>query len=219
MGKICETVAQDLVSMDAVKNKAPDICAVDQALTIARTAYRASCGKGTFCRDGLCQLCRVVEEVAQDRGSVEDLELLQELCAAIVTAGDCQLSTAAAGLVLQSLESHWEEWREHITRRRCAALVCAPFCHVYIDPGLCTGCGQCLAAAPKGAVAGGQGLIHVVIDDRALKTPGFFQSCPAAAIKKCGPIQPPLPEGPVPVGSFTGGARRRRRGGAPAAEQ
>ena len=212
MSKICETTVPELPSLEAVKEKSPEICAVDQALAIARTAYRASCGRGTFCRDGLCQLCRILEEITRDKGSMEDLELLKELCAAMVTAGDCDLSVTAAGLVLAALETHWEEMSGHITRKRCAAMVCAPFCNVYIDPALCTGCGTCLNFAPKGAVAGGEGLIHVITDDKDLKTPEFLSCCPVEAVKKCGPVIPRLPEAPVPVGSFSARTRRRRGG-------
>ena len=84
---------------------------------------------------------------------------------------------------------------------------------MYIDPALCTGCEICAKAAPEGAIAGGEGMIHVIKDDSRLKNDEFFALCPVAAIKKAGAIKPRVPQEPVPVGSFeaNGGRRRRRR--------
>ena len=68
-----------------------------------------------------------------------------------------------------------------------------------------------------GAVAGGEGMIHVIKKDLLeMKSSDFAAVCPVGAIKKAGLVKPPIPTDPVPVGSFgaaaAGGGRRRRRG-------
>lgn len=216
MKKICEITADGLPAIEEVVNLPEGTCPVCQAAGIARKAHEAVCGRGTFCRDGMYQLYLIPEDISNGRGAVEDLDLLRDCCELIITANECELSVRAAELVKASLEAHADEWRDHIVRRRCRAMECPAGYTLYIDPASCTGCGACMAAAPAGAVAGGEGLIHVIKKDLLeMKTGAFASSCPAGAIRKAGLVRPPIPADPVPVGSFeaaAGGRRRRRRG-------
>ena len=207
MKRLCEITAQ----------LAEGTCPVCQAARIARQAHKSVCGHGTFCRDGMYQLYLIPEDISNGRGSVEDLDLLKDCCELIITANECELSVRTAELVKASLESHYDEWYDHLTRKRCKAMEC-PACYtLYIDPALCNGCGKCVSAAPDGAVAGGEGMIHVIKKDLLeMKSSDFAAVCPVGAIKKAGLVKPPIPTDPVPVGSFgaaaAGGGRRRRRG-------
>ncbi len=218
MKKICEITAEGLPAIEEVTNLAEGVCPVCQAARIARKAHGAICGHGTFCRDGMYQLYLIPEDISNGRGSVEDLDLLKDCCELIIKANECELSVRTAELIKTSLETHYDEWYDHLTRKRCKAMEC-PACYtLYIDPALCNGCGKCLGAAPENAVVGGEGMIHVIKKDLlAMKTGEFAAVCPVGAIKKAGLIKPPVPTDPVPVGSFgagagAGGGRRRRRG-------
>lgn len=215
MIKNCEMTAAGLPGVDEIINKAEDVCPVQWAAGVAHKAHQATCGRDVFCRDGLNQLYLIITEITNDRGSVEDLDLLRELCDTIMLGAGCELSYKAAELVKASLDNYGDDWRDHMVKRKCAAFQCKPFYSLYIDPNACTGCGECLKHAPEGAVAGGEGMIHVIKKDAELKTDEFMGCCPASAIKKAGMVKPPLPPEPVPVGSFgsnAGGGRRRRRG-------
>ena len=217
MKRICEITAEGLPAVEEVTQLAEGTCPVCQAARIARQAHKSVCGHGTFCRDGMYQLYLIPEDISNGRGSVEDLDLLKDCCELIITANECELSVRTAELVKASLESHYDEWYDHLTRKRCKAMEC-PACYtLYIDPALCNGCGKCVSAAPDGAVAGGEGMIPVI--KKALlemKSSDFAAVCPVGAIKKAGLVKPPIPTDPVPVGSFgaaaAGGGRRRRRG-------
>ncbi len=217
MKKICGITAEGLPSVEEIVQGAEGVCPVCQAARIARKAHQSVCGHGTFCRDGMYQLYLIPEDISNGRGSVEDLDLLKDCCELIITANECELSVRTAELVKASLEAHYAEWNDQLTRKRCKAMEC-PACYtLYIDPAVCNGCGQCKQAAPENAIAGGDGLIHVVKKDLlALKTAGIIGVCPVGAIKKAGLVKPPVPADPVPVGSFGaaagGGGRRRRRG-------
>ena len=216
MKKICDKTAEMLPTLEDIANKPESVCPVQWAAQIARTAHENTCGHGTFCRDGLYQLFLIPEDISNGRGSVEDLDMLKDCCELIIMANDCDMSVMAATLIKALLENYAEEWRNHITRKRCAALACRACYSLYIDPAVCQACGKCKEAAPANVIAGSPGMIHVIKkDDNSIKTDEFLKVCPRGAIKKCGPIKPPCPTEPVPVGSFgknAGGGRRRRRG-------
>ncbi len=213
MIKICQQEGKVLTGLKEMKNKPDHTCPVQQACALAQEARRASCGKDTMCRDGLAQLHLLCESVSFGSAVPGDLELLKECCEVIVLAGGCEMAVSCAEAILESLQLYAEEWAEHAGgRKRCQALACDAFCHVYIDPALCTGCGTCIAKAPEGAVEGGEGLISVIRLEEGLKGEAFLSLCAKGAIKKySGNVIPPHPADPVPVGSF-GAGRRRRRG-------
>ena len=217
MKKICEVTAEGLPTVEEMSHLPEGVCPVCEAARIARKAHNSVCGHGTFCRDGMYQLYLIPEDISKGQGSVEDLDLLKDCCELIITANECELSVRTAELVKASLEANYDEWYDHLTRKRCKAMECPACYSLYIDPNTCDGCGKCVAAAPANAIAGGEGMIHVVKKDlMEMKTGDFASVCPVGAIKKCGAIKPPMPTDPVPVGSFgaaaAGGGRRRRRG-------
>ena len=216
MIKNCEMTAAGLPAAEEIINKPESVCPVQWAADVAHQAHQSTCGHDVFCRDGLNQLYLIIQEICNDRGAVEDLDLLHELCDTIMMGAGCELSYKAAELVKTSLDTYGEEWRAHIGRKKCSAFQCKPFYSLYIDPNTCNGCGECLKHAPEGAVVGGEGMIHVIKKDAELKTDDFMNCCPVSAIKKAGTVKPALPPEPVPVGSFgagaAGGGRRRRRG-------
>ena len=207
----CEKTAQSLPPVAEMEQLAEGVCPVDWARTVAKTAWEANCGQGTFCRDGLAQVFTIIDDIARDKGRSGDLELLAELCGDIVAMADCELSVGCAQRVLASLEGHRAEWEAHLDRKRCTALVCRGCYTVHVDPAKCTGCGQCMAVCPDGCIAGGEGMIHVVDSSACSRCGKCFEACPAGAFMKAGAVKPRVPEAPVPVGSFSTGATRRRR--------
>lgn len=212
----CEMTAELLPGAEELNRPAGTFCPVDWAKTVVRMAHEAACGKGTMCRDGIHQLYRIIADITADKGRPDDLELLRELCHTISTAADCQLAEQAAQRILLSLERFQDEWTAHLSRKRCTAMTCPAFYTVHIDPSTCTGCGTCASCCPEKAVAGGEGLIHVVDLGLCSRCGSCMTACPAGAVVKAGAVKPRGPESPVPVGSFggaAGGMRRRRRGG------
>lgn len=84
-----------------------------------------TCGKGTFCRDGLKQLYLIGKDITLDKGTMEDIELLQELCQTMYIAADCEMSARCVELYKTSLETYYNDWTAHVLRHRCKAGACA----------------------------------------------------------------------------------------------
>lgn len=186
MIKNCDKTAELLPSMDEILNKADDVCPVKWAVDVAETAMRNSCGKGTFCRDGLKQLYLIGRDITLNKGTMEDIELLQELCANMLPAADCELSARCIELFKASLDNHYTDWTAHILRKRCKA-------------GQCEGFPK--PAAMGAAAAGGRRRARggaVVVEEG----PAVSSAAPAT------PVEASAPEAPAETA-----VRRRRRSG------
>lgn len=210
MERICQQEAIALPSVEEIKASVPGVCPVWQVRELVTRAHQASCGLGVMCRDGLYQLVTILNDIVAQKGASGDIPLLQELCGIMELCNECELSVRVAKLVLASLEAHREDWETHIERRACRELVC--MYTLYVAPEQCTGCGQCAAACPQNAIAGGEGMIHVINDRLCNRCGSCVERCPAQCIRRAGAIRPRCPEKPVPVGSFAvGGLRKRSR--------
>lgn len=127
MIKTCEKSAEILPPIDEILNKADNVCPVQWAVKVAETAMKHSCGKGVFCRDGLKQLYLIGRDITLNKGSMDDIELLQELCQTMYIAADCELSARCIELYKASLDNHYTDWTAHILRKRCKAGACEAF--------------------------------------------------------------------------------------------
>lgn len=127
MIKNCAKTAEILPSIDEIVSKADNVCPVKWAVDVAELAMKNTCGKGTFCRDGLKQLYLIGKDITENKGSMDDIELLQELCKTMYIAADCELSGRAIELFKASLDLHYTDWTAHILRKRCKAGQCEAF--------------------------------------------------------------------------------------------
>lgn len=211
----CQERAEKLPQLAAAQSVPEGTCPLKWCLEVVKAARAEACGKSVMCRDGLWQLELMIEAATRGQSGEEDLAVMKETLDAMELIG-CPNTQNVARLVKANMETYASEWDLHVRRNRCSSLTC--YYDLYIDPAVCNGCGACLKAAPSGAVLGGEGMIHVIKNDRELKNDAFVASCPVGAIKKCGAVKPPVPPAPVAVGSFgaaaggAAGGRRRRRG-------
>jgi hypothetical protein len=134
--KICnqsDAVLQDLLAQAGAAGRqtaepgaaqGTGICPVDLARQIAERTVEAGCGKGVMCRDGMRQILLILRDIANGAGSSDDLPMLEELLQVIGTCADCVLSENAAREILALLKKHPEDWRMHVTRKKCNYRVC-----------------------------------------------------------------------------------------------
>jgi NADH-quinone oxidoreductase subunit F len=101
-----------------------DSCMVDMAKYFLKFTSDESCGKCTSCREGSIALLEIIERITNGEGEEGDIELLPDLCEAIIDASQCGLGQTLPKPVLSTLRNFKDEYLEHIRYKRCSALVC-----------------------------------------------------------------------------------------------
>jgi len=164
------------------------------------TALRAqSCGKCTFCREGLYQLSCIMEDMSTGRAKTGDLDLAREIGTVMTTSCNCTLGEEAALPVLSALDAFESEVAAHIRRKECAAGACLALTRFYVDPKLCQGSGACVDACPAHCIEGGPGLVAVIDNFDCTRCGRCLEVCGSGAIKRTSGRLPKLPAAPVPV--------------------
>ena len=73
-----------------------------------------SCGKCVPCREGVCRMCAMLDEIIAGRGTAHDLSLLQEMSDPIISASACALGKTAPMPVLSSLKHFRDDYTAYI---------------------------------------------------------------------------------------------------------
>ncbi len=101
-----------------------DTCMVDVAKYFMNFLRDESCGKCLSCREGTQRMWQILGKITDGEGTMEDLEVLEELANAVKDASMCGLGQTAANPVLSTLRYFKEEYIAHIKYKRCPAVVC-----------------------------------------------------------------------------------------------
>ncbi|MEM2207728.1 MAG: NADH-ubiquinone oxidoreductase-F iron-sulfur binding region domain-containing protein [Sulfolobales archaeon] len=159
-------------------------CMVDVAKFFTGFTLAESCGKCLPCRVGMKQLSNILERITSGTGTIDDIELAQELGESIAKSSLCALGGTAPNPILSTLWYFKHEYVEHVINRRCPAKVCTKLVKYVIDPALCRGCTQCAKTCPTGAISGSPGEVHKVREELCAKCGQCLIACPFGAIRK-----------------------------------
>ena len=77
-----------------------------------------SCGKCVPCRVGTVQMSRLLDRIHRGEGSLDDLDLLEEMCEVVRAASLCGLGQAAPNPVLGALRYFRREFLDKVAGRR-----------------------------------------------------------------------------------------------------
>jgi bidirectional [NiFe] hydrogenase diaphorase subunit len=99
-------------------------CMVNVARFFIEFCMTESCGKCIPCRAGTAQMHTLLTRICAGQGTMEDVELLQDLCSTVKEASLCGLGQTAPNPVLSTLKYFRDEYIEHIVHKRCPAGVC-----------------------------------------------------------------------------------------------
>jgi NADH:ubiquinone oxidoreductase subunit F (NADH-binding)/NAD-dependent dihydropyrimidine dehydrogenase PreA subunit/(2Fe-2S) ferredoxin len=157
-------------------------CMVDVAKYFLGFTENESCGKCVPCRMGTQHLLRMLTEITEGRGSLEDLETIRRIGDTMKKASLCGLGQTAPNPALTTLDSFMDEYLAHIRDHKCPAGVCRALIRFSIDPEQCTGCMACARTCPVKAITGKKKKPHRIDQDLCIRCGACRQACKFDAV-------------------------------------
>ncbi len=171
-----------------------DDCMVEIARFFLDFTQKESCGKCTFCRLGTKQMLDILTDITQGKGSLEDLNILQDLAEDVKMGSLCSLGKTAPNPVLTTLSYFRDEYEAHINEGRCPALMCKDLISFIIIPEKCSKlCDVCIGSCPTEAIYTRPDMLKAIYLDKCVKCNNCMVACPPqykAVIK----VSPPIVE-------------------------
>jgi len=130
-----------------------DNCMVDVAKFYMDFICDESCGKCSPCRIGTKRLLEILTRITEGKGTMADLEALEELANNVKTNSLCGLGQTAPNPILSTMKAFKDEYVAHIVDKKCPAHVCKNLMSYVIDKEKCIGCGMCAKGCPANAIA------------------------------------------------------------------
>ena len=168
-----------------------DTCMVDLAKFFLEFTVDESCGKCSPCRIGTRRMLEILNKITEGKGTMNDLDELEELAATLKSNSLCALGQTAANPVLSTLKHFRDEYIAHIVDKKCPAGVCKKLMKYSVLKDKCFGCGMCMRSCPADAIsktdyiAPGKKLPAVAIDpQKCIKCGACIASCKFKAIVK-----------------------------------
>ena len=161
-----------------------DTCMVDIAKFFLEFTVDESCGKCTPCRIGTKRLLEILTKITEGKGTLEDIDKLEELCYAIKDSAFCGLGQTAPNPILSTLKYFRDEYIAHVVDKKCPAGVCKALVSYKIDPEKCKGCSLCARNCPVNAITGKIKEPYVIDTDKCIKCGVCASACKFNAISK-----------------------------------
>jgi len=159
-------------------------CMVEVARFFMNFTQKESCGKCVPCREGTKRVLELLEDIVEGRGTLEHLDLIEELSETIKNAALCGLGKTATLPVVSTLKNFRDEYIAHVVDKKCPAGQCKALLNYVIDPELCKGCSKCAKQCPVGAITGEIRNPFVIDTAKCIKCGACMDSCNFKAIKR-----------------------------------
>ncbi|MCQ2560797.1 MAG: 4Fe-4S binding protein, partial [Clostridia bacterium] len=158
-----------------------DTCMVEVARFFMNFTQKESCGKCVPCREGTKRMLEILDRIVDNKGTLEDLSLLEELADTIQNTALCGLGQSACKPVLSTLKYFRHEYLAHVVDHNCP--ICnKPKPHPDIDAEKCKGCGKCKRNCPMEAISGEVKQAHTIDASKCINCGACVTNCPFGAI-------------------------------------
>ena len=159
-----------------------DTCMVETARFFMEFTQKESCGKCVPCREGTKRMLEILDRIIANKGTLEDLDLLEELADTISSTALCGLGQSACKPVQSTLKYFRNEYLAHVVDHHC------PICnrekpHPVIDAEKCKGCGKCRKNCPMEAIEGAVKKAHTIDPEKCINCGACVSNCPFGAIE------------------------------------
>jgi NADH:ubiquinone oxidoreductase subunit F (NADH-binding)/NAD-dependent dihydropyrimidine dehydrogenase PreA subunit len=158
-----------------------DNCMVDVARFYLEFTVDESCGKCTPCREGTKEMKRILDNICDGLGTLDDIERLEKLGKTIQKTSLCGLGQTAPNPVLSTLKHFRDEYISHVVDHMCPAGVCPELTDFIIDD-TCIGCTKCARFCPVDAISGDIKKQHTIDLDTCIRCGACKKACPVSAI-------------------------------------
>lgn len=157
-------------------------CMVDIARFFLDFTSKESCGKCVPCRLGTKRMLEILEKITEGKGTIEDLDILEELCYSVKDGSLCGLGQTAPNPVLTTLKYFKEEYIAHVKDKKCPSKQCKNLIKYKIIPDKCVGCTLCARVCPVSAISGIVKQPHVIDEEKCIKCGNCKNACKFDAI-------------------------------------
>ena len=159
-----------------------DTCMVETARFFMEFTQKESCGKCVPCREGTKRMLEILDRIIANKGTLEDLDLLEELADTISNTALCGLGQSACKPVQSTLKYFRDEYLAHVVDHHC------PICnkekpHPTILADKCKGCGKCRKTCPMEAISGSPKQVHTIDPEKCVNCGACVAACPFGAIE------------------------------------
>lgn len=168
-----------------------DDCMVRIARFFLNFTQEESCGKCTFCRLGTRHMFRILDDIIRGKGEMGQLETLRRLAEDIKIGSLCNLGKTAPNPVLTTLRYFFDEYRAHISEKRCPALSCPELTVYFIEPKRCSKlCNVCIGSCPVEAIFTRDDGLKAIDQEKCVKCDNCLKACPPdySAVIKLSPL-------------------------------
>lgn len=162
-----------------------DNCMVDVAKFYMEFICDESCGKCSPCRIGTKRMLEILTKITDGKGTMEDLDELEELGKIVKSNSLCGLGQTSANPIISTISKFKDEYIAHIVDKKCPAGVCKHLLKYKVEPDKCKKCSLCARNCPVGAITGVTGKEPFMIDqEKCIKCGMCISSCKFGAIVK-----------------------------------
>ncbi|MCX7715769.1 MAG: NADH-quinone oxidoreductase subunit NuoF [Clostridia bacterium] len=159
-------------------------CMVEVARFFMNFTQNESCGKCVPCREGTRRMLEILERIVKGEGTLEDLDLLEEIGKTVSDAALCGLGKSAANPVLSTLKYFRDEYIAHVVDKKCPAGVCKALKSYSIISDKCKGCSKCARNCPVGAIKGEIKNPFIIDSAKCIKCGACVSMCPFGAVEE-----------------------------------